>query len=39
MITTPIAMKNDMRANTTPTGPYFRSFEMTMPEKTTEKTA
>ena len=39
MITTPMAIGQDMRAETTPGGPYFLSSEVTMPEKMTEKTA
>ncbi len=39
MITTPMAISQDMRAKTTPIGPYFLSYEVTIPEKMTEKTA
>src|ERR1017187_949348 len=39
MITTPMAISQDIRAKTTPIGPYFLSSEMMVPEKMTEKTA
>ena len=39
IITTPMAISQDMSAKTTPIGPYFLSSEVTTPEKTTEKTA
>ena len=38
MITTPIAMSQDMRANTTPINPYFLSSPITVLEKMYEKT-
>ena len=33
-----MAISQDMRANTTPIGPYFLSSEMTVPEKINENT-
>ena len=34
-----MAISQDMRANTTPIGPYFLSSEMTVPEKINENTS
>ena len=39
MITTPMAISQDIRAKTTPIGPYLLWLAVTMPEKMTEKTA
>jgi hypothetical protein len=38
MITTPIAINQDMSAKTIPMGPYFWSSEITVLEKMKEKT-
>ena len=38
MMTTPMAISQDMSANTTPIGPYFLSSEITVPEKMNENT-